>query len=300
MISSWWRINCNILFILWCRGQRRPYYRAGSEWVWNKGCGGNGSGFFRATVLRCCSYYQLWDCGFSKEVPYFSWLLTTNQRPPFSVFNLSGLSLSLPPCSLHSRLLYVPMSICLMAWDGVCYRACLYWLWQMGMQLLRLWQSSPPLGPTASVCSFTLALIFHCEPCTPPPAQLISRNYCAPGSPSLSFMHLFDFAPLPGWHVWIWVLAFSPFMHVTNCLSKLILFHFYKSMYMCECVDCKREWSITSSQQDPIWLLFRIIIIEGKAVWLFSQSSLQRWIIQGKPNMVPETIYDVLLDFLSF
>ncbi len=96
MVSSKWTINCTLLFILLFRGQRRPYCRAGSESAWNEGCGGYGSGFFWSTVLRCCSYYQLWDCGFSKEVPYFSWLLTTNDSPPlFSThFSLSGLSVS--------------------------------------------------------------------------------------------------------------------------------------------------------------------------------------------------------------
>lgn len=274
MISTRWRNNCNILFILWCRGQRHPYYRAGSERVWNKGWGGNGSGFFRATVLRCCSYYQLWDCGFSKEVPYFSWLLTTNQRPPF--FSLQSFwSLSVCPS------LFTTLMSPLFPHVHLSHR--MRWSLLLGLSLSTLTNGNVASQavtflPSAGTDCFCLQLHTGCHF----PLWTLHTSSSTTNIPqSLCSRIPFIVVHAPLWFrtsPWITCLDMGfgifPFHACHKLLEQinvlLILFHFCKSMYMCNCVDCKWEWSITSPEQDPIWLQFRIIIIEGKAIRLFS------------------------------
>lgn len=254
MVSSKWTINCtllHILFILLFRGQRRSYCRAGSESAWKEGCGGYGSGFFRSTVLRCCSYYQLWDCGFSKEVPYFSWLLTTNQRPPlFSAhFSLSGLSVS---PSLFT-ILMSPLCSCVHLSHGI--RWCL--LSGLSLSSLTNGNASPQamtVLPSSGTDCFCLQLHTGCHS----PLWTLHTSSSTTNIPRLLCSRI----PLIVVHAPLWFRTF-PWM---TCLDMgFVFFRFYACHKLLEQISvfwflfhfCKNIYVWVCGLQT--WMIFNII-----------------------------------------
>lgn len=167
-------------------------------------------------MLRCRSYYRLWNSGFPQELPYFSWRLSTRQRP--------ALSHSFAPSVTTSPFTHISISltICLERWLLL---LCLSLSWQTRMSHFCSCD-----GPPLFWDSVFLSTASHW-------LSVTSRALLT--SPLTALQTPFYLSVVP--------LLFSFGLHMdTSCMSAWAsLFFFFFSNFKLHLFICLNEWSVT-------------------------------------------------------